>query len=232
MFSLDSVTVSYTRSSFNRCTVTDAVWGDSYALSRLTLDTLPTAYSLRTRVEERPERTQNTDDSGYTTVMKEVETARPAVEVYMDYILVDSGTAVDVYSRDGKLLVASLDTEKYATGRYIIYGYNTCEAFYNGVHMDDGNSCVVNCDQCGIYGIMEENPQHNFETAIAYENGYASVGVITRACSNDGCVCNATPETQDAASILSSSILSRTPANFIESRKPSRFSFETKSLTV
>ena len=95
-----------------------------------------------------------------------------------------------------------LDTEKYATGRYIIYGYNTCEAFYNGVHMDDGNSCVVNCDQCGIYGVMEENPQHSFETAIAYENGYASVGVITRACSNVGCVCNASPETQDAAPIF------------------------------
>lgn len=95
-------------------TVTDAAWGDSYMLSKLTLGSLPTAYSLRTRVENVPERVANADDSGYTTVMKEVEAARPAVEVYMDYILIDSGSSVDVYSREGKLLLSALDTEKYA----------------------------------------------------------------------------------------------------------------------
>lgn len=95
-----------------------------------------------------------------------------------------------------------LEPEKYEKGNYVIYGYNTCEAFYNGVHMDDGNACVINCDQCATYGKPEENPEHSFVSSIAYENGYASAGLITRACSNDGCVCNANPETQDAAPIF------------------------------
>ena len=38
-------------------------------------------------------------------------------------------------------------------GKRIVYGYNLCEAFYNGEHNEDGNPCVVNCERCGAYGV-------------------------------------------------------------------------------
>ncbi len=94
--------------------ITDTVWGDSYLLTRLIPEhTLPTAYSLRTRIEKVPERVTNTEDSGYTTVINDVTVNRPALEVYMDYILVDNGTSVDILSRDGKLIMSGVDTEMY-----------------------------------------------------------------------------------------------------------------------
>ncbi len=94
--------------------ITDTVWSDTYLLTRLTLEhPLPTAYSLRTRVEQVPERVANTEDSGYTTVINDVTVDRPAIEVYMDYILVDNGTTVDILSRDGKLIISGVDTGTY-----------------------------------------------------------------------------------------------------------------------
>lgn len=95
-------------------TVTDTVWADTYVLSKLTADTtLPSVYSLRTRVEKVPERVANTKDSGYTTVINDVTADRPAVEIYMDYILVDNGITVNIFSRDGKLIMAGVNTEMY-----------------------------------------------------------------------------------------------------------------------
>ena len=92
--------------------INDTVWSDTYILSRLTTEhKLPTSYSLRTRLEKVPERVTNTDDSGYTTVITDVTLDRPAVEIYMDYILVDNGTTVDILSHDGKLIMSGVDTE-------------------------------------------------------------------------------------------------------------------------
>lgn len=88
------------------------------------------------------------------------------------------------------------------TGRYIITDYNVCDAFYESVHEEDNNPCVINCERCSTLGVMEENPEHVFVTSIAYENGYASLGVITKKCTSAGCECNANPETSDAQPIF------------------------------
>lgn len=95
-----------------------------------------------------------------------------------------------------------LNTEKYEKGKYIIYNYNVCDAFYEGEHEEDNNPCVINCERCSTLGVMEENPEHVFVTSIAYENGYASLGVITKKCTSAGCECNANPETSDAQPIF------------------------------
>lgn len=86
------------------------------------------------------------------------------------------------------------------TKNYVVFGVNTCDAFYNGIHNEDGNPCVINCAQCNTYGEMEKNPEHNLEREIAYENGYATQGVITSRCLNEGCECN--KPTQSAANAI------------------------------
>ena len=71
-------------------------------------------------------------------------------------------------------------------GRYIIYDYNKCDAFYGSEHLEDNNSCLINCTRCGINGEVEKNPIHNLATTISYEN-YGIEGTKTTACTNEGC---------------------------------------------
>ena len=70
---------------------------------------------------------------------------------------------------------------------YIVYGYNYCDAFYDGEHKDIGNACVIECERCDDYdGQMKENPEHSYETTLKYEN-YLSNGVKAQTCQNAGC---------------------------------------------
>ena len=82
-------------------------------------------------------------------------------------------------------------------GKYIIYDYNKCDAFYGSIHLEDNNPCVINCAQCNTYGIVEKNPIHSEVLAIVYENGYASKGVKNVTCANEGCNHNVTSEAQE-----------------------------------
>lgn len=82
-----------------------------------------------------------------------------------------------------------LDTEKYANGNYIVYGYNQCEAFYDGAHKEDNNTCMVNCDRCNTYGVAEKNPVHNNSEIIRYVS-FDKVGERIVGCVNEGCTCN------------------------------------------
>ncbi len=96
----------------------------------------------------------------------------------------------------------SANKESYATGNYIIYDYNVCDAFYEGVHNEDDNTCTINCERCETYGVMEKNPVHVHITTIAYDNGYALQGIITKKCQNEGCVDNLKPSTSEADAIF------------------------------
>ena len=77
---------------------------------------------------------------------------------------------------------------------YIVYGVNTCDAFYDSVHKEDNNPCVINCDRCNSNGVAEANPVHNEATTIAYES-YASNGTKTIGCTNEGCLHKVVTET-------------------------------------
>ena len=71
---------------------------------------------------------------------------------------------------------------------YIVYGYNVCDAFYNGQHVEDNNTCTITCSQCGANGVAEKNPIHNFTSTYEYKNGYTQNGVETSVCENAGCI--------------------------------------------
>ena len=78
-----------------------------------------------------------------------------------------------------------------------VYGYNVCTAFYNGNHDytyegSYSNDCVSKCGRCGEI-IANENPNHNNETVITYENGFLNVGLKVVTCQNADCgYCNET----------------------------------------
>lgn len=76
-------------------------------------------------------------------------------------------------------------------GRYIITDYSQCDAFYKGVHIEDNNACVVNCDRCKTYGVAEKNPVHNISVAIVYQS-YMEAGQKITGCTNEGCKNNTT----------------------------------------
>lgn len=76
-------------------------------------------------------------------------------------------------------------------GRYIITDYSQCDAFYSGVHEDDNNPCIVNCDRCKVYGVAEENPVHEISVAIVY-GSYTEAGQKITGCIHEGCKNNTT----------------------------------------
>ena len=90
----------------------------------------------------------------------------------------------------------------YEKGNYIIYDYNVCDAFYESIHEEDNNACVINCDRCKVYGQMEKEPVHIHLTTIEYANGYTALGVITSKCQNEGCVENINAVTSEAQAIF------------------------------
>ena len=90
--------------------------------------------------------------------------------------------------------LADQSTYDNATNQaYIVYGYNYCDAFYDGEHNDVGNDCVIECERCDDYdGQMKDEPKHNYTNVIEYAN-YLANGVKTQTCQNEGCAHNITP---------------------------------------
>ena len=92
-----------------------------------------------------------------------------------------------------KTYLSDPTTYDNASGIYIVYDANYCEAFYDNEHDDIGNDCVIECSRCDDYdGQMKKAPKHNYANVIAYEN-YLASGTKTQTCQNEGCVHNATP---------------------------------------
>ena len=69
----------------------------------------------------------------------------------------------------------------------IVYNANLCEVAFGGVHLEDGNPCVINCTRCGVSGVAQANPVHSESASIVYENGFNNAGEKIIGCSNAGC---------------------------------------------
>ena len=79
------------------------------------------------------------------------------------------------------------------SGKYIIYDYSACDAYYNGAHAEkdtvNGNACyLVECENCSFKNkyIGSENT-HNLLTTYEYANGFMAEGQIVSICQNKGC---------------------------------------------
>ncbi len=76
----------------------------------------------------------------------------------------------------------------YSTGKWIITGYNACDAFYNGKHVLDeaqSNACVGICENCKELS-LSANPVHQEIVAITYDD-FAKAGTKVTTCGNENC---------------------------------------------
>ena len=80
----------------------------------------------------------------------------------------------------------ALEAAGTLSGRYMIYDYNKCDAFYNGVHAEGKqiNQCQFGCGRnCGKAELLE-NPQHELNKATAFGTlGYFGTACVTESCS-------------------------------------------------
>ncbi|MBO5313270.1 MAG: leucine-rich repeat domain-containing protein [Clostridia bacterium] len=70
---------------------------------------------------------------------------------------------------------------------------NHCEVYYNSIHVEDNNPCVINCTRCNILGVAEENPVHSMVSDVKYSS-YAENGLHIGSCTNKGCTHTVTEE--------------------------------------
>ena len=96
-------------------------------------------------------------------------------------------------SNNGKLayaIIVSKDdfvrAERDTTKNYIVYGYNACDVFNNGVHSTSQvNPCVVECSICKDKIV---NHISDYEAlSIEYASGFMANGKKTGDCKNAGC---------------------------------------------
>lgn len=87
---------------------------------------------------------------------------------------------------------------------YVVYGYNTCEAFYDGKHeaqMVEGNTCQGICKNCGNTELLA-NPIHKNVWCFADENGN-EMNVSAKIIATNICdVCKTVETTEEIATII------------------------------
>ena len=98
--------------------------------------------------------------------------------------------------------LAGKDTT-YATGRYVICEYNTCDAFYNGIHELDpekSNACAGICANCGEIS-QSANPEHELSITITYAD-FTTAGKRVTACTHENCALKTTPNEEALEAIF------------------------------
>ena len=116
--------------------------------------------------------------------------------------LVEAGAALQTGYVFNNTTYVSADEYVYDTHKpksdghlTLVYDYNECDAFYNGVHeYDDSNPCVKACVNCGL-GTIEHCDSDSETFTISYENGYSNKGVKHTTCTNKGCTLNKKEDT-------------------------------------
>lgn len=106
------------------------------------------------------------------------------LDTVKDNTVTNNSAFLDAYKK--ALSVDEYNALETKSGRYIVYDYNVCDAFYASTHEEDNNPCVVNCTRCNTSGVAEKNPVHTEVIEISYAD-FAKSGIKAVACSNAGC---------------------------------------------
>ncbi|MBQ3589564.1 MAG: leucine-rich repeat protein, partial [Clostridia bacterium] len=80
------------------------------------------------------------------------------------------------------------DTTLYGSGRWLIYGLNTCDTFYDGVHTLDpeqSNACAGICAKCAELS-LSANPEHVEKVVITCAD-LTKIGTKVTTCENANC---------------------------------------------
>ena len=133
--------------------------------------------------------------------------------IYSQYSLVNSGITKIIFtgSMDDDFVA---DVQKQASGWVSkIVCENHCDHYYDGVHEEDNNPCVINCTRCNSVNQPEKNPEHSISTTITYVS-FAKDGEKITGCVNEGCT-HKTTETAPALFTCTGFSASQTGTNGI-----------------
>ena len=115
----------------------------------------------------------------------------------IEYVLIGDGVTAESFIAantfsgvTGASVVDYKDAYNYTVGQAITAHTiveNYCASLaLSGAHASDENPCVILCSDCGL-SAKKENPQHNYDVAIVYENGFGNEGKKTSICTSAGC---------------------------------------------
>lgn len=115
----------------------------------------------------------------------------------IEFVLIGEGmTAADFIAANtfsgitGATVVNYKDGYNYTVGQAITNHTiveNYCSTLaLTGEHASGENPCVILCADC-LLSAPKENPEHNLDTIIFYENGFDAKGTKITVCLSDGC---------------------------------------------
>lgn len=115
----------------------------------------------------------------------------------IEFVLIGEGMTAEAFIASntfsgitGATVVNYKDGYNYTVGQAITSHTiveNYCASLaLSGAHASSENPCVILCSDCGLLA-KKENPQHNYNVAIEYENGFDSVGEKISICTSAGC---------------------------------------------
>jgi len=104
-----------------------------------------------------------------------------------------------------------LNTE-YAQG-VIVENANTCDVYFDSIHLEDTNPCVIMCTRCGMCE-QDPNAVHDFEKSVySYANGYGKDGTISTKCKTENCMYNAEPKKETIPALIACCLGYSVPEN-------------------
>ena len=80
-----------------------------------------------------------------------------------------------------------LDPEAYSDNNYVIYNYNSCDAFHGGNHKFDNDCTTADACQNGCGVTATKNESHDIEKTLVFEAGITANGTLTVVCKNENC---------------------------------------------
>ncbi|MBQ8738714.1 MAG: leucine-rich repeat domain-containing protein [Clostridia bacterium] len=90
-------------------------------------------------------------------------------------------------SYEDYLTAIALDPNAYSDADYVIYNYNSCDAFRKGAHDCDTDCTTADACQNGCGLTNTKNESHNNGETLTFANGITADGVYCVGCKNDGC---------------------------------------------
>ena len=90
-------------------------------------------------------------------------------------------------SYEDYLKAIALDPSAYSDADYVIYNYNSCDAFRKGVHACDTDCTTADSCKNGCGLTNTKNESHNDKETLTFAGGLTAEGVHCVGCQNDGC---------------------------------------------
>ena len=124
----------------------------------------------------------------------------------------NGGTKIQERIDGGKVVAYSGLNAEYDKG-VIVENANTCDVYFDSIHLEDTNPCVIMCTRCGMCE-QDPNAVHDFEKSVySYANGYGKDGTISTKCKTENCMYNAEPKKEAIPALIACCLGYSVPEN-------------------